>query len=415
MPNLSRADVLVVLEELYLNDNKIPDQIFRDNPLLGILPKSSEGGGEYRHVHMRHVRPQGRSVSFSAAQSNRKGSERIAFQVPWRSNYQIAAVDGDVIDDASGNKVILIDHIKSEMDGSLDNMRDDLAMSVFRNHGGARATVGALEDTNSTIVLGNPEDVAHFEKGMRIQFSDDDGSATADALRTGSAADDAIEILSVDRDGGRLLVDGNSATVAGATQGDFIFCVGDFKGKWHGLDAWVPRTAPTSAAFLGVDRSVDPVRLGGVRFNGAGMSIEQAIMTGAARVRRWKKGSSINLGVLDPMRWNQLEISLESRKRIQDIQGTGPAAHLGYKAIMIATPNGEIPVISDPNCQPDDCWLLKKESWTIETVGDLVRLIDDDGLPFLRQNDADGFELRIKSRGNMWCNEPGSNGRVLLA
>jgi hypothetical protein len=415
MPNLNLAAISAVLEELYLKDNRIPDQIFRDNPLLGILPKSTDGGGKYRHVHLRHVRPQGRSASFASAQANRVGSARVAFQVPWKSNYQVASVDGDVLDDAQGNKTILIDHIKAEMDGALDNMRDDVAMAIFRNNGGARGRIGSLADTNSTITLTNPEDVAHFEVGMRIQFSANDGSATAHALRTGSAADDAVPIVGVDRDGGRLFVTGNTTTVAGGEANDYIFALGDFKEKWTGLDSWVPATAPSSTAFHGVDRSVDPVRLAGVRYTGTGMPIEQALMAGAARVRRWKKGASINLGVLDPIRWNALEISLENRKKIEDVPGTGPAAHLGYKAIMLATSTGEIPIIADPNCQPNTAWLLKKESWMIETTGDMVRLLDDDGLPFLRQGDADGYELRIKSRGNVWCDEPGANCRIALA
>jgi hypothetical protein len=417
MGNLSRQEVLVVLEELYLKDERIPDQIFRDNPLLGILPKSTEGGGEYRHVHMRHVRPQGRSVSFTTAQANRQGTKRVAFHVPWRNNYQIAAVDGDVIDDAQGNKTILIDHIKREMDGAIDNMRDDLAMAVFRNHGGARGRLSAVGNdsgTNDLLTLVNPEDIAHFEIGMRIQFSTADG--TSGALKTGSAADDAVEIIRVNRDDGTLTVDGNSTTLAGAAANDYVFVAGDFGGKLHGLDSWIPGTAPGgSDSFLDVNRGVDPVRLAGVRFNGAGMSIEQAIMAGAARVRRWKKGASINLAVLDPIRWNQLEISLENRKTIDDIPGTGPAAHIGYKAIMLATSNGVVPVISDPNCQPNACWLLKKESWMLESTGDLVRLLEEDGLPFLRQGNADGYELRIKSRGNLWCDEPGSNARIALA
>jgi hypothetical protein len=50
-----------------------------------------------------------------------------------------------------------------------------------------------------------------------------------------------------------------------------------------------------------------------------------------------------------------------------------------------------------------------------ETTGELVRLLDEDGNPFLRQPTADGWELRIKSRGNMYCKDPGSNCRITLS
>lgn len=414
MANLSRSEVLNVLEELYLRDNVIPDQIFRDNPLLGMLPKSTEGGGKYRHVHMRHIRPQGRSASFSTAQSNSVGSKRVGFDVTWVSNYQVAGIDGDVIDDASGNETILIDHIQSEMDGALDNMRDDLAHSVFNNSGGARGVVGTLGNgsgTNDLVTLADPEDVAHFEVGMKIVFSANDGSSSGHSLKSSTAS--TIEI--VDRDAGTIEFEENVATNSSAAADDYMFVEGDFQSKWGGLDGWVPSSAPTTGDdWYGVDRSVDPVRLAGVRYTGTGMPLETAIINGSARVRRWKKGASINLGVMNPIKWAQLEVSLGDRKRIQEVKGEGPAAHIGYDAIMLATPNGQVPIISDPNAPSDTIWLLNKDSWMIETVGDMVRLLDEDGLPFLRQNSSDGYELRIKSRGNVWCKEPGSNARITI-
>lgn len=414
MANLSRNDILVVLEELYLKDNVIPDIIFRDNPVLGLLPKSTDGGGKYRHVHVKHIRPQGRSASFSEANTNNIGSQRVGFDVTWVNNYQVAAIDGDVIDDAKGNKVILIDHIKEEMDGAFDNLRDDLAMSVFRNGGGARGVAGTIGNgsgTNDLVTLEDPEDVAHFEVGMEIVFSNDDGSASGHSLRSSTAS----TIESIDRDAGTIEFDVNVSSTSSAAAGDYMFVKGDFQSKWSGFDAWVPTSAPTTGDdFFGVDRSVDPVRLAGVRYTGTGMSIEQAIIQGAARVRRWKKGSSIDLAVLNPIKWAQLEIGLEHRKEVQTIKGSGPAADIGYDAIMLATPNGKVPVVSDPNAPVDQCRLLKKDSWMIETVGDMVRLLDEDGLKIMRQASADGYDLRIKCRGNMWCKEPGANAVITI-
>jgi hypothetical protein len=416
MSNLSTTDIRAVLEELYLKDNVIPDLIYRNNPVLGILPKSTEGGGKYRHVHVKHVRPQGRSASFASAQANRVGSKRVAFDVDWRNNYQIGALDGNVIRQARGNRVILIEHVKDEIDEAIANVKDDIAGNVFRNHGGARGRIASLADTNSTITLTDPTDVAHFEVGMRLNFSANDGSASGHSLRTGSASDDAVPIVAVDRDAGILYVTGNADTLAGAQTSDYIFVVGDFKSKWSGFDSWIPGTAPSSSDdFYGVDRSVDPVRLAGVRYNGAGEPIEQALMNGASRIARWKRSQPIDLVALNPIRWTQLEISLEGRKQVQTVKGTGPAADIGYEAIMLATPAGKVPVVSDPNCQMDIAWMLNKESWMIETCGEMIDLINNDGLEIMRQHDGDGFEFRLVSLGNVWCKEPGSNARVALA
>lgn len=407
MANLTTTLIADVLEELYLSENQIEDTILRDNPTMALLPRSTEGGGQYRHVQNKYVRPQGRSATFATASSNMTGSKRVGFDVTWVANYQLAGIDGNVIDQARGNKVIIIDHVEAEMDGAIDNMRDDLAMGQFRNLGGARAQVGSTSTT--TLTLKKIEDIAHFEVGMVIDSDDTDGTSG------GSDDGDPRTILTVDRDLGTITTAANWTGSGNYSNDDYLFADGDFGAKTAGFDSWVPSSAPTSTAFFGVDRSVDKTRLGGVRYTGTGMPIEQAIINGCANIKRWKKSKPTNLAVLNPVKFAALEVSLENRKRITEVQGSGSAAHIGFTAILIATPSGDVPVISDPNCQTNVCWLLNKESWMHETCGDMVRLLDEDGLPFLRQASSDGYELRIKSLGNMYCKDPGSNGRVSLS
>jgi hypothetical protein len=337
MANLTTVLIADVLEELYLSEGQLEDTILRDNPMMAILPRSTEGGGQYRHVQNKYVRPQGRSANFASALANSQGSKRVGFDVTWRSNYQVAGVDGDVIDDAGGNKTIIIDHIEEEMDGAIDNMRDDLAMGQFRNNGGARGRVGSTATT--TLTLADISDIAHFEVGMIIDVAVTDGTS-------GALIADPRTILTVNRDLGQLTTALNWG--ANYANGNYLFVVGDFGAKVAGLDAWVPATAPTATPFFGVDRSVDAVRLGGVRYLGTGMPIEQALINGAAAVKRWKKAKPTDLAIMNPMKMAALEVGLEGRKRVQEVSGSGSAAHIGFSAIMIATPNGDIPCISDP-------------------------------------------------------------------
>ena len=128
----------------------------------------------------------------------------------------------------------------------------------------------------------------------------------------------------------------------------------------------------------------------------------------------WYVEPVLSVQVCIPLRFADLEVSLEGRKRVTEVKGSDVAAHLGFNAILLATPVGDIPIVSDPNCQPDTCWLLKKESWMLESVGELVRVIDEDDLTMLRQSTADGYEMRIKSRGNLYTDEPGSNARIAI-
>lgn len=404
---LTLSDIEPVLEELYFSDKRIPDAIMRDNPTLAIIPKSEEGGGLYRHIPIKHVRPQGRSAVFATAQTNTVGSKRKGFDVTWVNNYATAEIDGNVIDDSGGNKVMLVDHVETEMDGAIENMKDDIAFGLFRNGGGARGQIATGGISATVVTLSNPEDAAHFEVGMVIVADTTDG--TSGTVHTGS-----VTLVAVDRDGGTLTADQNWTTgISAAAAADYLFCSGDFGVKVSGFDAWNPLTV-SATAFFGVDRTADKVRLGGVRYDGSGQPIDEALIEGSARIWRNKKGKKIDLGVLNPTDFAALTLTRESNKRFEEVQGSGEASHLGFKAFMLDTPQGDVPIISDPNCPVGVARMLNKASWLYETVGKMVRVIDDDGTKLLRKASSDSFELRLKSRGNLLCLEPGANGRIAL-
>ena len=197
LPNLGLSAIQSVLEELYLSENQLMSSILRDNPVLALLPAEETAGGLYQRIQLKHVRPQGRSATFSNALADREASQRVGFNVTWVSNFQVAGVDGDVIDDASGNETILIDHVSTELDGAILTMKDDLAQSAFRNGGGARGRQSGAVATN-TITLTDPSEIAHFDVGMEITADLTDGTGVGIVLAT------ANTILSLDRDAGTI-------------------------------------------------------------------------------------------------------------------------------------------------------------------------------------------------------------------
>lgn len=414
MAGMTRSDALPILEEMYINNGLLDSLVYRDRPLLGILEKRArKGGGEHVRVPVKYVDPQGRSATFSMARDGRAPSKRKGFQVTYRSNYAVASVDGDVKDDCGGNAVMLTDVIGDEMDGAIENLTNDVATEIFRNHGGSRGVINSGIGTTA-VTLTDPEDSIHFEIGQRIALSNDDGTDTADTLRDSG---DFVSLTAIDALGGVLTADSTwSTTISGALDGDYMFVRGDFQSKLTGLDSWVPLDAPTNGeSFLSVDRSVH-TRLGGLRFLTFKGSVDTVLLQACAVGRRMK--AKFDLAVLNPVKWNELAMSLEStgrRPRMATVQGSGDAARFGYDAIIMATPAGNIPVISDPSCQADVGWLLNTEGIVIWYSGSaLVRLIDDDGLPFLRELDNDGFEFRAKSRAAFCVYDPGHQARVAV-
>jgi len=402
MTNLALAGIASVLEELYPSAD-MTENIMRANPALGLINNKTTGGGLYRRVQLKYARPQGRSAGFTEALANSVGSQRAGFNVTWANNYQVAGIDGDVIDDAQGNRVMLIEHVKAEMDGALDNMKDDIGMNLFRNHGGARGQVGS--GTASPITLADIEEIAHWEVGMKFGASTDDGTGSGtDRSGIGTVTD-------VNRDTGVITYSG---TVTSIAPNDYLFAEGDQGAKMEGFLGWIPTTAPTSTAFFGVDRTSDTVRLAGVRYVGTSDSTAEALVNLTTRIRRNKVSTGPDVIFVSPLVYGALDLALESRKRIIEVEGKGAAAGIGYDAIELNTPAGAMAVVSDPSCQAGLMWAINTNSWCFETVGEMVRVLDEDGNPILRQAAADGYDLRVKCRGNFWCNEPGSNGQSTL-
>lgn len=404
--NVTLTTAEEVLEELYQTDDMIED-IMRSNPMLGMVKHSTEGGGQHRHVVVKHTRPQGRSNTFSNAQSNRRGTKRAAFDVTWVSGYQLGGVDGDVIDDAGGNAVILIDHLKAEMDGCFENIKDDLGFNVFRNYGGARGQCSNdPTDLNGTVTLTNAEDITHFEVGMVLTASTDDGTgAGTDRAGTG-------EVATIDREAGSFTYTG---TITGITTNDYLFVQGDHGAKMHGLDSWCPSSTPTSTPFFGVDRSVEPERLGGVRYDAATPSdtTREALVNQAVRFRRWNKGLKPDIACVSPLVYGALDIAMESDKRVVELKS--PNGSIGYEAIRLSTPAGSVDVFEDASCQSDTSWMMDSNSFCFETVGPMIRILDEDGNKILRESANDGYEFRIKTRGNFWSNRPSAISRATLS
>lgn len=416
MAGMTRTEALPYLEEIYIKNALLDTLTFRKRPFLGILEKSeSQAGGEWIRVPVKYVDPQGRSVTFSNAQGNGTPTKRKAFQVTYRSNYAVASVDGDVIDDAKGNSVMIMDALTDEMNNAIDNLSNDVATEAFHSLGGARGQISAGSNVGTaTITLATIEDVINFEVGQLLQASAGTGDAAADSLRSAGAT---VTLTAIDRLAGTLTASGNwSAGIAAVAAGDYLFVQGDFKGKMAGLNSWVPAAAPSGGeSFFGIDRSVD-TRLGGLRLTTAVGSIDQVLIQAAGIGNRFR--AQFDLGILNPIKYAELTLALQSASRYMrpvTVQGSGDAAAFGYDAIVLDTAAGSIPFISDPSCDSATAWLLQSDGWKLRYSGNkFIRIIDDDGNETLRSATADSFEFRVKCRGNLCCYSPGHQMRVAV-
>ena len=285
------SNQVAALKELYTGDDYLKDLVYKKNPFLALVPKDespSGFAGKYIPVPIIYGTGQGRSHTFSNAQNQQTAPADVAFFVYRISDYQLVTITNELLEATKDNAGAFIDQAKLNLDTGFRNISNNLAQNLFASGTGSRGQVGSIVKSGSsaltTITLINSAQVVQFEVGMLLVVSATDGS---------SPSVDTVQLTAVNRSTGVLT--GNSSTAlatslsANWAANGYLYVSGDIgasgasgTGSYlavSGLAAWLPLSAPTSGdSFWNVDRSVDPTRLAGVRFDGSSETIEEALI-----------------------------------------------------------------------------------------------------------------------------------------
>jgi hypothetical protein len=400
----------------YYTDQVVQNMVYKNNPLLALIPKDEKFFGRNRPQPIIYGNPQGRSANFVRAQTRGalEASRLREFLVTRKKDYAIATIDNETIEATKNDAGAFLEAATVEINGAIQNLTRSLAVKQYRLGFGSVGTVGSFATT--TITLGQPEDVTNFEVGMELDLAAAEATGT---LRAYGTSTNGLIVTGVNRATGVLTFGFN---VNDATNGiptianaDTIFIRGDRENVASpamlcvaGLEAWCPYTSPTSASFFGVDRSVDPTRLGGLRLDGSTRPIEEALIDAATLVAR--EGGSPDHCFLSYGKYTDLEKALGAKVQYLDLK----VGDVGFRALRVNGPNGDIKIIPDQNCPTNRAHMLQLDTWKHCSLGKAVRVIDTDGLQMLRQSTADGVEVRYGYYANLSCAAPGWNCTIRL-
>jgi hypothetical protein len=199
-----------------------------------------------------------------------------------------------------------------------------------------------------------------------------------------------------------------NATVAGTVATDRIVCVGDFGSKTSGLADWIPDAAPSATAFFGVNRTADVQRLGGLR-TVSSAPIEEAMQD--ALSQQFAAGGRPDYGFINPIDMGNLINSLGAKVQRTKITGS---TGVGYSAVVVDSPAGEVKMVSDVNCPRSKIYLLQMDTWTYASAGDAPHILDYGDGSSLRVGNQDAMEFRMGYRGQLMCSAPGYNQVLIL-
>jgi hypothetical protein len=393
----------------YYTGTKVKRLQYEDHPFLAMVPKNTNFVGDVLPQPVIFGGPQGRSATFATAKANKRAGKVTKFLLERAKDYGLISIDNETLEASAGNEGAFISAKTHEIDGMFNNVSTSLSAALFRDGNGWIGQVYAEPSENAStfvITLAQAEDVVNFEVGQVITIYSAVSSGTK---RNSDGTDDEWVIAAINRDSGAITLTGTYDSSGTITANDYIFTEGDEGLKVKGLEAWIPATAPTSSAFLGVDRSVDPVRLGGIRYDASAMSIEEGLISAAARAHR--EGAKLTHCFMNHANWANLEKEQGSKVQIIKEQVAG----LGFTGIQLATPKGVIKVFADGSCLATRAYMLQMDTWKLHSLGEAPKFIGGDGMKFLRESDSDGVEARVGYYAQLGCNAPGFNVNVKLS
>lgn len=402
---LDMTSFAAALKQVYTPE-RVANMTYKNNPLLAMMPKNENFKGENMVIPVIYGSPQGRSATFANALANQTDLDITKFTITRAKDHSIASIDNETLLASQGDAYAFLQAATAQIDGAYDSISRSLAIALYRSGSGSIGQCNASV-TGTSLVLKNANDVTNFERNMELVFCAADGGTS---VKSGS-----VTVTHVNRSTGTLTVDALTAIdgTAGVAANDFIFVQGDYDRKIKGVQAWIPNSDPSSASFFGVDRTKDITRLGGVRYDGSALPIEEALIGGIHAVAR--EGGTPSHCFMNFENWNRLVISLGSKvSYIDEVVKSGDAS-LSFRAISIHGPKGPVKVIADQNCPSDRAFLLQLDTWKLHSLGPAPRLSDTDGLKMLRVSDADGVQVRIAYYAQLASKAPGYNCNVKLA
>jgi len=390
----------------YYSSTKVENMTYVDHPFYAMLAKDESFYGENLPLPIIYANPQGRSADFTQAKANKNNSKLKKFLLERFADYSLASVANEVIEASENDKGAFLRALTTEIDGSMIAAINSKSRDLFGSGTGkiGRILTGtALAGT--TISLDQVEDVVNFEVGMVLKSSAANGGG---AVRAGS-----LTIVGVDRINGTVETSAALNVGIGAiADTDFLFVDGDYDSKMPGLLGWLPSTTPTAGdSFLGVDRSADPTRLGGIRIDASSVSVEEGLIDSASLVCR--EGGNPDVCLVSYDKYSELEKSLGSK-----VQYFFPQAYkradISFRGIQLNHSKGFVTVIADTHCPTDRGFMLTMKSWKLYSLKKCIRILDLDGNRVLRDSDADSVELRVGGYSVPGCNAPGHNANIRL-
>jgi hypothetical protein len=381
--------------------------------------------GKYIPVPLEYGNPQGRAHTFANAQNQQTAASLASFFVYVISDYQLVTITNLLMEQTKTSAGAFVDAAKLQMDGGFRSITNNIAFELFGSGTATRGISSSASTQSGTtagatvLPLTNAQQIVAFEVGMLLVASATDGGAPSSDTVTITAVNRATGVISGTASASSL--SGNWAIGSGSA---YLSVSGDLPTggasstssylALSGLAAWIPVTSPASNdSFWGVNRSADPTRLAGIRYDARAYTIEEGMTNALALLNR--EGGKPDLCIIDFASYAALVNSLGAK--VQYVQVKHDEVEVAFEGITFQSAYGRVTVLADRSCPPATAYLLTMSTWKLRSLGKVPHILTYgmEGLEGLRVGNADALEIRIGYYGNLICSAPGMNAVVQLS
>lgn len=408
---MSSASTISALTKMYKTiymGRDLTNQAKRKTTAFDMVAKYDDFDGANLTFPFNYNMPVGVSPSFALAQASPTASGFDNWVMSTRKTlYGFLTIDAQAMKAARKDIGAFLRLRQKETNEILSYMKMVLGGHAFWGDGAGNiarvaSVTGAAPATAITLV--EPKDAIKFHLNQRLQFN---------PTRTGTAGNiraTVYKVTGVNRVTGVITI----LQVSGAVDPvalDYVYTEGSYDAFPLGVKAFIPATDPGTggvpASLLGMTRTDDPVMKSGWRASWQG-SIEETAKYLVTLMGQYFDRENVVMWV-SRANWFRLEQELTAQgRKVLDQRATQV---FGSPALLLITPEGEIPVVSDSYMEQDCFYLLDMSTIEVHHLDNLIHIVDDDGLSLIRQTADDGVEIRFRSWSENIVQRPFKCGR----
>lgn len=377
-----------ILKEIY--EPKIREQLQNWNKAAKRIEQTSEGvtsevGGKYVvfpiHTKRNHgIGARQEMEQLPAAQNQGYAQARVQLAYLYGS----LRLSGQSIELANSNFQAFASVLDEEVNGVQRDLAHDMNRQTFGTHAGILMTSTAVYAAN-TITTTNTQ---YMEVGMYVDIY------AADLTTLRAAGRNVTAVTST-----TIVVDG--AAIASGASGDVVVRAGSLNRETIGFQEIVNNTG----TLFNVDPAVETAWKSVVNANGgAGRAVSEGLMIKMIDDIYTNGGNTTVIFSTLGVRRAYFNLLTQQRRFTDTTDFEG-----GFKGLAFTTDNGDVPLVTDVDCQPSRMYFLNEKEMKIYRENDWS-FMDRDGSKWQRVIGYDAYDATLYTYRNMGTHRRNSHG-----